>query len=61
MDTEIQIVKQQANEMFDVLVKQIMRDEDIAEELKEQNQMDWVQRMNNIYQRAMRQWIIAVK
>lgn len=35
MDTEIQIVKQQANEMFDVLVKQIMRDEDIAEELKE--------------------------
>lgn len=42
----------QAEEMFSRLVEQIANAEGITEQLKEQNQLDWVQRMNNIRQRA---------
>ena len=43
----------QAEEMFSRLVKQMAEAEDVTEQLKADNQMEWVGRMNNIRNRAM--------
>lgn len=43
---------QSANEMFDLLVAQLKTQEGVTEELKANNQLEWVQRMNNIRNRA---------
>jgi len=43
----------QAEDMFSQLVKQLAEKEGVTEELKAENQMKWVQRMNNIRNRAM--------
>lgn len=45
-------IDQQANEMSDTLVKQMMKIEGVSEELKEENQMEWVRRMNSVQERA---------
>lgn len=45
-------VNKQAEEMFDTLIKQFKQAEGITEQLKENNQMLWVGRMNSIRQRA---------
>lgn len=42
----------QAQQMFNTLVNQMTKTENITEQLKEQNQLAWVQRMNNIQERA---------
>ena len=42
----------QAEEMFEQLVKQIATAEGITEQLKAENQMEWVAQMNNIRSRA---------
>ena len=42
----------QAEEMFFRLVKQMAEHEDVTEQLKADNQMEWVARMNNIRCRA---------
>lgn len=42
----------QAEEMFFRLVKQMAKREGITEQLKADNQMEWVGRMNNIKQRT---------
>lgn len=42
----------QARQMFDTLIEQMKDAEGVTEELKEQNQLEWVQRMGNIQQRA---------
>ena len=41
-----------ANEMFDLLVKQYAAREGMTEQLKAENQMEWVRRMNGIRVRA---------
>ena len=41
-----------ANEMFDLLVKQYAAREGVTEQLKAENQMEWVRRMNGIRVRA---------
>ena len=41
-----------ATEMYDTLVKQLAKQEGVTEKLKTENQMLWVQRMNNITNRA---------
>ncbi len=41
-----------ANERFELLMKQFAEKENITEELKATNQMEWVGRMNNIKNRA---------
>ena len=41
-----------AEDMFNRLVKQMAEQEDVSEQLKETNQMDWVGKMNNIRQMA---------
>ena len=42
----------QAQQMFDTLVEQMKKSEGITEALKEQNQMEWIQRMQSIEARA---------
>lgn len=45
-------INREATEMFDRLVKQLAENECLTEQLKADNQMLWVQRMNNIRNRA---------
>ncbi len=45
-------IDRQAEEMFFRLVKQMAEREGVTEQLKAQNQMEWVRRMNNIRNRA---------
>ena len=42
----------QAEEMFETLISQYKTTEGITEQLKAQNQMEWVDKMNNIRNRA---------
>ncbi|MGN0467733.1 MAG: TnpV protein [Acutalibacteraceae bacterium] len=42
----------QAREMFDTLIEQLKEREGVTEQLKEENQMLWVQMMNIIQNRA---------
>ena len=46
-------IDRQAEELFSRLVKQIAEAEGVTEQLKANNQMEWVGRMNNIRDRAM--------
>ena len=41
-------IDEQAEEMFSRLVKQLAEKENVTEKLKAENQMLWVQKMNNI-------------
>ena len=50
------MVQEQAESQFDALVEQMTEREGVPEQLKEENQMLWVQKMNNI--RAMAEEII---
>ena len=45
-------IDKQADEMFSQLVKQMAEREGVTETLKAENQMEWVQKMNNIRSRA---------
>ena len=45
-------LNEQADDMFSRLVKDIAKFEGITEQLKAENQMLWVQEMNNIYNRV---------
>ena len=45
-------IDRDAQEMFDLLVRQIAEQEGVTEHLKAENQMEWVQRMNSIRNRA---------
>lgn len=46
-------IDREAGEMFERLLKQMANSEDVTEQLKAKNQMEWVRRMNNIRNRAM--------
>ena len=46
------MVQEQAELQFDVLVEQMAEREGVTEQLKEENQMLWAQKMNNIRARA---------
>ena len=45
-------VNRDAEETFSELVKRMAEQEDITEQLKADNQLEWMGRMNNIHQRA---------
>ena len=45
-------VDEQATDMFSRLVEQMKVNEGVTEQLKADDQMDWVSRMNNIESRA---------
>ena len=46
------MIQEQAEERFDLLVEQMAKREGVTEQFKAQDQMLWVQRMNNIRARA---------
>ena len=46
------MVQEQAEERFDLLVEQMAKQEGVTEQLKAQDQMLWVRRINNIKSRA---------
>ena len=46
------MIQEQAEERFDLLVEQMAKQEGVTEQLKAQDQMLWVRRMNNLSARA---------
>lgn len=52
LDTVLADVEKQAAERYEVLIEQMSQRENISEKLKEENQMEWVRRMNNLENRA---------
>ena len=52
LNAHLKEIDQQAEEMFFQLVNQFKTAEGITEQLKAENQLAWVQRMNNIHQRS---------
>ena len=45
-------VEKQANDMYDIIVEKLKESEGVTEKLKEDNQWEWIQKINNIQQRA---------
>lgn len=45
-------IEKQARDTFDTLDEQMKQIEGVTEQLKEENQTEWVQRMNSIQERA---------
>ena len=45
-------VEKQAQDMFDTLVEQMKKAEGVTEQMKEENQMEWIGRMNSIKSRV---------
>ena len=52
LNTHLEKVDRTAIEMFDRLTLQLTKQEGITEQLKATNQMEWVQQMNSIRNRA---------
>ena len=52
LDRHLSEVDAQAEAMFFQLVKQLAEQEDITEQLKAEDQMEWVRQMNNIRSRV---------
>ena len=53
LNAHLEEVDREANRMLEQLTTQMAREQGVTEELKAQDQMLWVQRMNNIRDRAM--------
>ena len=53
LNTYLANINEQATEQMLLLIKQMAEREGVTEQLKAQDQMLWVQRMNNIRDRAM--------
>ena len=52
LNAHLEEIDRSANEMFDLLVKQYAAREGVTEQLKAENQMEWVCRMNSIRERV---------
>lgn len=52
LNSHLAEINEQATEMLDRLTEQIANAKGVTEKLKEDNQMEWVCRMNNIRDRA---------
>ncbi len=52
LNAHLEEVDHTATEMYDCLTTQLAKQEGITEQLKVTDQLEWVQRMNNIYNRA---------
>ena len=53
LDSYLADINEQAEDMFLRLVEQMVNREGVTEQLKMENQMEWVGRMNNIHGSAM--------
>ena len=52
LNAHLKEIDREANEMFDLLMKQYAVREGVTEQLKAKNQMEWVRQMNNIRERV---------
>ncbi len=52
LNAHLEKIDRAASEMFDLLVKQYAEREGVTEQLKAENQMEWVRRMNSIRDRV---------
>lgn len=52
LNAHLEEIDRSANEMFDLLIQQYAEREGVTEELKAQDQMEWVRRMNGIRARV---------
>ena len=52
LNPHLEEVDRQAQEMEQLLISQMAQQEGVAEQLKAENQMEWVARMNNIRHRV---------
>ncbi len=52
LNAHLEEIDRAANEMLDLLMKQYAAREGITEQLKVENQMEWVRRMNSIRERV---------
>ena len=52
LNDHLEEIDRSANEMLDLLIQQYAAREGVTEELKAQDQMEWVRRMNGIRERA---------
>lgn len=50
LNSHLEEIDRSANDMFDLLMKQYAAREGVAEQLKVENQMEWVRRMNGLRQ-----------
>lgn len=53
LNAHLEEIDRQANEMLELLIRQMADREGITEQLKADNQMEWIRRMNSIHNRAM--------
>lgn len=51
LNAHLEEIDLSANEMFELLMKQYAASEGVTEQLKAENQMEWVRRMNSIRER----------
>ena len=52
LNAYLEEIDRSANEMYDLLIKQYAEREEVTEELKALDQMEWVRRMNSIRARV---------
>ena len=52
LQTYLAKIDRDAQEMFDLLVRQLAEQEGVTEQLKAENQMEWVHKMNSVRNRA---------
>ncbi len=52
LNAHLEEIDRVANKMFDLLMKQYAARDSVTEELKEQDQIEWVRRMNGIRERV---------
>ena len=52
LNAHLEEIDRSANEMFDLLMKQYAAREGVTEQLKTENQMEWIRRMNSIRNRV---------
>lgn len=45
-------INEQAQDRLQVIISQMQKAESVTEKLKENNQWEWIQRMNSIFNRA---------
>ena len=52
LNAHLEEIDRQANEMLELLIRQMADREGVTEQLKASDQMEWIRRMNSIHNRA---------
>ncbi|WP_455682605.1 TnpV protein [Thomasclavelia sp.] len=48
LNEHLQSIEYEANQLYDKLIDDYKKNRNVAEELKEKNQLEWIQEMNNL-------------